>query len=333
MGADAFWPRQAVSVALQADKTSADYARLAALCEQLGFDGISVYGDLGYQPPVAVLAILAEHTQHVRLGVACMNPFTTHPFELASQHAEIDAMSGHRAYFGIARGAWLDRVGLNPSRPIQAVAEAVDIVRLLLAGDDSGYDGDIYHLLPGARLAGTRPRTDVHVLVGTWGPAGAQRAASYAQECKIGGTANADMVHLYRGWLGAAPVGVVAGAVTVVDDDRIAARHLARQQVAHYLDVVAPLDPTFEPPPGLLEALRSRLQAGDAEGAGSLVPDEVLDRFSLAGDPDEVARRAAALYDAGAARVEFGTPHGLTPDRGLELLGRRVLPQLREAIA
>lgn len=87
----AFWPDAAVSVALQADKTRADYARLGALCEQLGFDGISVYGDLGYQPPVVVLSVLAEHTQHLRLGAACANPFTTHPFELASQHATIDA--------------------------------------------------------------------------------------------------------------------------------------------------------------------------------------------------------------------------------------------------
>lgn len=33
-----------------------------------------------------------------------------------------------------------------------------------------------------------------------------------------------------------------------------------------------------------------------------------------------------ALFEAGATRVEFGTPHGLTAARGIELLGRRVLP-------
>lgn len=83
----------------------------------------------------------------------------------------------------------------------------------------------------------------------------------------------------------------------------------------------------------MLDALRASLQAGDVAGAGELVPDEVLDRFSFAGGPDDVAQQAAALYAAGATRIEFGTPHGLTLERGLELLGRRVLPQLREAIA
>jgi 5,10-methylenetetrahydromethanopterin reductase len=36
-----------------------------------------------------------------------------------------------------------------------------------------------------------------------------------------------------------------------------------------------------------------------------------------------------ALLEAGATRVEFGTPHGLTAARGIELLGRRVLPAVR----
>ncbi len=36
-----------------------------------------------------------------------------------------------------------------------------------------------------------------------------------------------------------------------------------------------------------------------------------------------------ALFAAGATRVEFGTPHGLTEETGLRLLGEVVLPALR----
>jgi 5,10-methylenetetrahydromethanopterin reductase len=50
---------------------------------------------------------------------------------------------------------------------------------------------------------------------------------------------------------------------------------------------------------------------------------------ALAGTPDEVAEQAHALYAAGAARVEFGTPHGLDAREGLRLLGDAVLPALR----
>ena len=44
------------------------------------------------------------------------------------------------------------------------------------------------------------------------------------------------------------------------------------------------------------------------------------------GSSEQVATQVAALFEAGATRVEFGTPHGLTAAHGIELLGRRVLP-------
>jgi 5,10-methylenetetrahydromethanopterin reductase len=121
---------------------------------------------------------------------------------------------------------------------------------------------------------------------------------------------------------------VVAGAVTVVDEDRDAARAAARREVAMYLDVVAQLDPTVDIDPDLLARLGALVAADDQVAAGALIDDQLLDRFAFAGAPDDVAAQAAALFEAGAARVEFGTPHGLSPAHGIELLGRRVLPAL-----
>jgi 5,10-methylenetetrahydromethanopterin reductase len=54
----------------------------------------------------------------------------------------------------------------------------------------------------------------------------------------------------------------------------------------------------------------------------------VLDLFAFSGTPDQVAAQAQVLIDAGASRIEFGTPHGLTGRAGVELLGRAVLPRL-----
>lgn len=103
--------------------------------------------------------------------------------------------------------------------------------------------------------------------------------------------------------------------------------------MAIYLDVVGRLDPTVEMPPGLLDDLGRALRASGPGAAAALVPDEVLDRFAFAGTPEAVAEHAIAVFGAGADRVEFGTPHGASADRGLELLGARVLPAVREATA
>jgi 5,10-methylenetetrahydromethanopterin reductase len=93
--------------------------------------------------------------------------------------------------------------------------------------------------------------------------------------------------------------------------------------------VVAGLDPTVRLPEGLTDRVRALVRAGDHEGAGALIPDDVLDLFAFSGTPDHVAALARRVLDAGADRVDFGTPHGLTDAEGVALLGRRVLPQLR----
>jgi 5,10-methylenetetrahydromethanopterin reductase len=133
-------------------------------------------------------------------------------------------------------------------------------------------------------------------------------AGETAEEVKIGGSANPEMVRLMRGWIRNDDVGIVVGAVTVVDEDGDAARACAAQAVAMYLDVVGGLDPTLDLAPG------------------DPVP---LDRFVIAGTPEDVAEHAERLFAAGVKRVEFGTPQGLTTSKGLDLLCDRVLPLLR----
>jgi 5,10-methylenetetrahydromethanopterin reductase len=140
------------------------------------------------------------------------------------------------------------------------------------------------------------------------------------------------MVRLARRRLGQAEVGIVAGAVTVVDRDGARARVLARRRVAMYLDVVAGLDPSAVIDPELLAALGARLAAGDPDGAARLVSDEILDLFAFSGTPAQVAGQAEALFEAGARRVEFGSPHGLDERVGVELLAREVAPRLRKTV-
>ncbi len=251
---------------------------------------------------------MARVTERVRLGPAALNAQTLHPAEIAGQVAALDLASGGRAYVGLVTGSWLDRLGLDERRPLTRLREAVEIVRRLLSGDRSGFAGERFTLEPGAGLAYVPLRRAVPLLVGTWRPRAASYAREVADEVKIGGCANPDMVRLMRSWLGDDGPNIVVGAVTVVDEDGARAREHARAQVQMYLDVVADLDPTLELRPG------------------ELLP---LEKFVLAGTPEQVAAHALALYDAGAHRVEFGTPQGLTTRRGVDLICDRVLPLLR----
>jgi 5,10-methylenetetrahydromethanopterin reductase len=326
-------------IAFQTDKPPGSYARLAADAEAHGFDVISVFADLLYQPPLPALLEIAGATSRVRLGACCLNPYTQHPYEIAGWLAALDAASGGRAYLGLARGAWLDAIGVAQPRPLAHLRDTAAIVRALLSGDDTGYEGAAYRLAPGTRLRYPLPASMPPLLLGAWGPRGAALAGEIADEIKVGGTANPAMVRLIRDRVaeGTRRVGrshgevkVVVGAVTVVADDGEAARRRARAEVAMYLAVVADLDPTCELPEGLLARLQARVAAGDHAAAGALIPDEVLDRFAFSGTPEHVAALARRVLAAGADRIDFGTPHGRTDAEGVALLGTRVLPLLRK---
>ncbi len=287
-----------------------------------------MYGDLGFQPPFAALLAIASATRTLRVGPACANPFLTHPFALAAEHAVLDQFSGGRAYLGLARGAWLDTIGVVPARPVRALEEAIVVIRRLLAGDRNGFAGAVFRLAPGAGLAVVPLRDSLEVLVGTWGPKTATMARRLdVDEVKVGGCANPYMVRQMAEWVGAS-VRVVAGAVTVVDEDAALARRLARREVAAYLEVVGPLDATINFPAELAARLGTLCRAGRVDEAAALIPDDLLNRFCFAGTPDDIASHAEELFDAGASRVEFGTPHGVDGVRGIELLGQRVLPRL-----
>jgi 5,10-methylenetetrahydromethanopterin reductase len=287
-----------------------EYEALARRAEAAGVDVLSVYHDLLDQPAIGPLLLMARVTETIRLGPAAPNPFTLHPYEIAGQIATLDAVSDGRAFLGLAKGAWLDRLGIDEERPLAGLREAVEIVRALIAGDETGVAGDRFTLAPGTTLTYPRVRDAVPLLVGTWGRETARWAGTVAQEVKVGGSANPDLVAVVRDWIGNPEVRVVLGSVSVVDEDGDWARERARAAVAPYLEVVAHLDPTLGLEPG---------------------ETPPLERFSIAGTPEEVAERVVELWDAGADRVELGTPQGRTPLAGVDLVCERVLPLLREA--
>ncbi|WP_206487841.1 LLM class flavin-dependent oxidoreductase [Rhodococcus sp. KRD162] len=315
-----------------------DYRELACSLEAHGFHVATAFGDLMMQPPAMVLATMATATSRLRLGVGCFTPWTLHPVEIAGQMAYLDQLSDGRAFLGIVRGAWLDQLGIDTTRALTAIEDTLGVVEAVLDGTGRGYDGTTYSVGTGTRPYYPVLRTALPIMIGTWSPKLAAFAGRRADEIQVGGCANAAMVPLIRGWAepGETAVGkepgstrIVLTAVTVVDEDGDAARRRARTEAALPMHAIAALDRTVSIDPDLLARMGTLLREHRYEDAGRLIPDELLTHFSFCGTPGEVAEQAAAAYDAGASRVEFDTPFGLTEAAGIGLLGSKVLPILR----
>jgi 5,10-methylenetetrahydromethanopterin reductase len=324
-------------IALQSNKTPGEYVAQAMSIDRYAFDVVSVYNDLFFQPALGPLLLMAPHLHTAQLGPAALNPYTVHPMEIAGQIAVLDLATDGRAYLGLARGSWLDQLGIVQRRPVQTLRECVLLVRHLLGKQTGGFQGQVFNLSPGQTLSYDVVRASVPITIGTWGPRTARLAGELADEVKIGGSANPAMAAHLSGFIregelaaGRTPggVGICLGAVTVVDADRARARAVARREVAMYAPVVAPLDPTLRDAEwlGRIAPLAAR---GDFLAVADLIPDGVLDRLAFAGSPADLVRQVEDLVRAGVTRVEFGTPHGLDPLEGIRLLGEQVLPSFR----
>jgi 5,10-methylenetetrahydromethanopterin reductase len=324
--------KREISIAFQTDKTAAQYVGLAKLVNNYDFDAVSVYCDAPFHPPYAPLMLMAPHIEHARVGVAAVPPSRIHPIDIAAQTALLAELARGGVYVGIARGAWLADHAINEHRPaLQAIREAVDIVRYMLSGQSGGYQGRVYQLAAHVRAPYPLPERPIPVLIGTWGQRLAALAGEIADEVKIGGSANPDLVPVMRAYIGVGveKTGIVMGAVSVVDEDRDRARYAARRAAALYLPVVAGLDPTLSIELALIERLQTLANQGDWDSAARLISDDLLDRFALSGSAHDIIDHANRLFAAGTSRIDFGTPHGLPSESGIRILGQQVVPALR----
>ena len=332
--------KRELSIAFQTNKRAQDYIALAKLVDEYDFDAVSVYCDAPFHPSYAPLMLMAPHISRARIGPAAAPPSRIHPLDIAAQTALLADVARGGVYIGLARGGWLAEHGIAEIKPgIQAIRESVEIIRQMLRGESGGYNGQVYQIAKHVRAPYPLPADDIPLLIGTWGRKLAALAGELADEVKIGGSANADVIPVIADYITVGEesagrqrgsVSLAIGAVSVIDEDREQARWMARKSVSLYLPIVSRLDPTVEMDPELMARVQTHVQAGEDDQAARLIPDNILERFAFAGNPADIIRQCEGLFDAGADRIELGTPHGVQrAAAGIHLIGQKIIPALK----
>lgn len=321
--------KKEISIAIQTNKPIDDYKKIGILAENFKFDCITVYNDLLYQPPWIPLSLIAQATSSIKIGVASVNPFTSHPINIASNIALINEISKGRAYLGISRGAWLDYLGINQTNPIAVLYDSILVIKHLLKQSKESFKSKYFPLQGGDSLRWSIPHSDIPINLGSWGPKTIVKCKNLVSGIKLGGSANANIVSYYKNLLGNSHVDIILGCVTVVDEDSQKAKNLARKEVALYLPVIAKLDKTINIKSDLITEISSLASKFNYSGAAELIDDELLRKFSFSGTPEEIIDQSIEIFKKGATRIEFGTPHGIDSVRGIELLGTKVLPEIK----
>jgi 5,10-methylenetetrahydromethanopterin reductase len=332
-------------------------ASMARRAEADGFHGIG-FGDtqnLAADPYIG-LVLAAQATTALRLGIRVANPVTRDAATVAAAIATVQVESGGRAVLGVGRGdSSVSHIAGRPA-PLSALESYVGALQGYLGGGWAADAGAAPVREGGRRVRplGWLPPglAKVPVDVAATGRRTMAVGARLAEDLTVNVGADparmSETVRTVRGLArpsSAPPLTLGAYVNVVPHPDRDVARELVKGPAAAYArlsGVAGGAAPGAEP--GDRELLENLVQNYDPKAHGRsgashvvFLTNEFLSRFAVFGPPEECVERLVALVGCGVGRLVIVGPAGDgDPDearRARHLLGREVVPGLREALA
>ncbi|EHY87243.1 LLM class flavin-dependent oxidoreductase [Saccharomonospora azurea] len=153
---------------------------LAQVAEQAGLDLVT-FQDHPYQARFldtwTLLSYVAARTERVELSANVVNLPLRPPAVLARSAAGLDLLTGGRVALGLGAGGFWDAIEamggrrLTPGESVDALAEAIRVIRELWAADERGgvrVDGDHYRVVGAKR--GPAPAHPIPIWLGAYKP-------------------------------------------------------------------------------------------------------------------------------------------------------------------
>ena len=285
---------------------------LARQAESHGFDAVWV-SETGQESIVQATVCLTA-TSRIEVGTNITLAFPRSPTITAMQAWDLDELSGGRFIVGLGsqvKRIIEERFSAEFDQPAKRMAEyvqALQTVWRIERGEDVTFDGDLYRVLrpglagPGRAAERALPR----VYVAAVGPLMTAAAATHSDG--ILGHPFTSLRYLTEGVLPRIDEAletsgrprdaftVAQGLILCIAEDREVARREAATQIAfygttpNYLPVFAAHGDEH-----LMDEYRRVFVASgrDADAMAAAVTDEIIDRYAVAGTPDEVRDRVA----------------------------------------
>lgn len=307
---------------------------LAASAERLGFGEVWVAEDYFCYGGFTGAALALGATERITVGLGIVAAVARHPAVTAMEIASLARAYPGRFLPGIGHGLplWTDQMGLTARSPLSALTECVEGVRELLAGTTVDRQGKQFTFKNVTAVH--RPTKPVPLLTGVLGPKSLRlsgRIADGTVMSVVAGTRYLEtaVAHIREGMAeaGRSEHLVPTFALFSLDRDGDAAKAAVRPALAMYIAALGPHNPltgAF----GYNDEIATMLEQTDPADLPDALPAEWVETLTVAGDPDEVAARIAALRAAGATTVVLSPVDAENAQRQLELAAASVLPQL-----
>ncbi len=313
-----------------------DVGAAAVAAEARGYDAVwspEFYTRSG----IVTVAHMAGLTSRVRIGTSIAYAVGRSPLTIATEARSLDELSGGRMVLGLGTGTkrmMYDWHGTAPDAPAVRMEELIPLLRRLWRLHDGpvSHEGRFYRidLKPTAEVA-EAARTDIPVYTAGMNDRMIEVAGRVGDGLfchPLFSPAYVDEFVRPAVARGAARTGrdvsdveIVGMVITSVADEEEQARREVAAQVAFY-SVPKAYAPVLERQGfgGVIDRIREAFVEGDFDSMIARVPDEMIDRFCVAGTPKQVREKLPAFEAVYDHTVVYPPSFRLSPERCVEVL-------------
>src|SRR3989449_698286 len=285
-----------------------------------------------------VSALMARETERLTIGWGIISPFTRHPVQVAMDARVVQEAAPGRFILGFGTSKiFLNNAGMQTSKTLGPMRDAVEIVRGVLGGAEFEYAGSTWNAdVPALREEAHAPRAVPPVYVAATAPKMQQLAGEIGDGCLTPSiTTPAFVRYTCQNVATDIDIGctVVASIAEDRDEGRDGAREIAGMYLANKVQNIKGAADTLLELAGIeqdeIRPVAEAMERGGRLAAKAEVSDALLDKCKpIAGTPADCIAAIEAYRDAGCSHVMLEL-WGDKRHEQIELFGKEVLPHFR----
>jgi 5,10-methylenetetrahydromethanopterin reductase len=286
-----------------------------------------------------VSALVARATERLTVGWGIISPFTRHPVQVAMDARVVQEAAPGRFILGFGTSKiFLRNAGMQTSKTLGPMRDAVAIVRGVLGGDAFEYTGSTWNAsVPALQSEAHTPRDVPPVYVAATAPKMQALAGEIGDGCLTPSITTPAFVRYTRENV-AAEIDIGCTIVASIhesdrDAGRDGAREIAGMYLANKVQNIQGAADTLLDLAGIeqdeIRPVADAMEQGGRLAAKAKVSDALLDKCKpIAGTPSDCIAAIEEYRDAGCTHVMLEL-WGENRHEQIRLFGEKVLPHVR----
>ncbi len=279
--------------------------KLAQYAEKHNFEAVWQAESRLVRDAIVPMAAFAAVTERIKVGSGVINNWTRNIGLLAATFLTLDDLAPDRIICGI--GAWWDplasNVGITRRKPLKAMRETIEVMRRLLNMETVTFDGE-FHKVKGIKLDvvhGRQEPRNVPLMIGATGPKMMEMTGEICDGAVLNYCVPPEYnIHALEALTrGAEKAGRTLDdidrpqlIVCSVDNDKAKALDGARWLLTQYIAQQPHITKASNTPQEVVKKIQSILgwpaTKEQIKDAMKYVPDDLVQRITASGTPDEV---------------------------------------------